>query len=377
MINANNSNYIIKQYLFIISFNQDTGINEINFVTSSVTNNIEIMIKIQNYIYDLLNQYSSEDNANKNSIDKLIFLYYQLIIYLFKNYARYENYPKIQKFYSTLSYRFSSIVLKQTVNINQSNLKITSEIQKIYNVKNSLTSKIDVLLTKLNHMVENSEILPPNTSETNFSNNDLSNNDLSNNSIATSIKKTIKTHANNKINGLNSFTENDGLTQHANNKINGLNSFTENNGLIQHNNNSDGLNSFTDNSSSKSNKTENGLTSFTEGGNSNEIIDKHKITNSNGKPINNINELWTDNLKKGGKKSSSDSSSSSSNSDSSESNSDNSDSDSESSTSSSNNSESDSESSNSSSSELVDESGSSYNKMSAVNNAKKIHVKLK
>lgn len=309
LMESNNTNYVIRQYFFIVSHNQETGVNEINFVNSPVTCNIEIMIKIQNYFYELLN--SSTDNALV--FDKLLFLYYQLIIYLFRNYPRYENYAKIQKFYSTLSFRFSSLVLKQLVELQKVNTEMELKIQQIESTKDELIAHISGISLSTNK-----------TQNTN----------------ATTDKTQYTSDA--------SVTTNKTLSELLSvNTSDGLSSFTDNEQSIIKSAPSDGLTSFTDNDADKNEFTS-----------SNQLINKHGITNSNGLSITNPDEIWNDDaskpiseipqIQKGG--------------DDSQTSSDEEDSDED------ETSENDEES--------FTNSNPSYNEFSAKNNAKKYHLNL-
>ena len=82
----------IKKYIFIITANFQLGINEFNFVNSIFTQNLDSMIKLQNYIYESINQFDSLDVGEAENYKNILTLfYYQLIIFIFKNISVYEN----------------------------------------------------------------------------------------------------------------------------------------------------------------------------------------------------------------------------------------------------------------------------------------------
>ena len=156
-----NQNAYIKKYIFILGVNVINQTNEFNFLKSIFTSNFEIMIKIQNYIYEKINNLDQlEDNK-----DTLIIFYYQLIIWLFKNMIIFEknnDSNKILKFYSCLTYRFSSIILKNIMNIQNidmekkeeldfSKINLLSKIENFYNIQDKqLSSNLIIKETELN-----------------------------------------------------------------------------------------------------------------------------------------------------------------------------------------------------------------------------------
>jgi len=158
-----NNNIYIKKYIYTLSYNQTLDVNEFNFINSIFTSNLDIIIKLQNFVYDIINnnlshQTSGElrtivknheenkeinDEIKNDSLDNeiLLFFYYQLIIWLFKNISIFENNDssnsnKISKVFSTLTYRFSSLILKNVINIQKLcdyNLESLNEIKIMKN----------------------------------------------------------------------------------------------------------------------------------------------------------------------------------------------------------------------------------------------------
>jgi hypothetical protein len=262
-----NQNETIKNYLYIINSNIATGLNEIIFINSVITNNITIMIKIQNFIYDLLCNYE----INDNTYDIVLFFYHQLIIYLFKNYSKYENHNKIQQFYSTLSYRFSSLILKQLVNIENQNNVINSKIKHINNIKNSLKNNLSSVDSDLTNNSDNSNNSDYLTSYISDDSNNLSNNSVnsSNNSV------------NSSDNSVNSSDNTTIYSSNSNNKNN-----TPDNSTIY--SSEEDLTSFIDNAKT-SKQTNEQINEFTS---SQKLIDKHNIKKSNGDVIKNVNDIF-------------------------------------------------------------------------------------
>ena len=144
----------IKKYIFIISKNEVTSNYEFNFINTIFTNNLDIMIKLQNFIYETLNNYNiTDDNysdketcKNGDKLEILLLFYYQLIIWLFKNQCQYENKydnNKIIKFFSSLTYRFSILVLKNALKIKNDLSKNKLQINQIIKLKDNLLDEIN------------------------------------------------------------------------------------------------------------------------------------------------------------------------------------------------------------------------------------------
>ena len=140
----------IKKYIFIISKNELTSNYEFNFINTIFTNNLDMMIKLQNFLYETLNNYdiAEDNNSNKIASEKLeilLLFYYQLIIWLFKNYSQYENKyesNKIIKFFSSLTYRFSILVLKNILKIKNDLSENKYQLNEVVKLKDNLLSEI-------------------------------------------------------------------------------------------------------------------------------------------------------------------------------------------------------------------------------------------
>lgn len=141
----------IKKYIFIISKNELTSNYEFNFINTIFTNNLDMMIKLQNFLYETLNNYniSEDNNLNKIASEKLeilLLFYYQLIIWLFKNYSQYEHKyesNKIIKFFSSLTYRFSILVLKNILKIKNDLSENKYQLNEVIKLKDNLLNEMD------------------------------------------------------------------------------------------------------------------------------------------------------------------------------------------------------------------------------------------
>lgn len=87
IINNETNDIGIKKYIFIISWNSQIECFEFNFIDTIFTNNFDIMIKLQNFIYDTLINFDNLDVSDTYSYKEIILMFYfQMVIYLFNNY---------------------------------------------------------------------------------------------------------------------------------------------------------------------------------------------------------------------------------------------------------------------------------------------------
>jgi len=194
-----NNNMYIKKYLYTLSYNHILEVNEFNFINSIFTSNLDIIVKLQNFIYNTINNSISENNEN-NQV--LLFFYYQFIIWIFKNMSIYENNlndpNKISKVFSTLTYRFSSLILKNIINIqNMCNMNLES-LDHIISLKNDLLTKLDHSNKSSNET--SSEIIGESSNETSSEIIGESSNEASSETISDSNNNS---ESNNVLNELN------------------------------------------------------------------------------------------------------------------------------------------------------------------------------
>jgi hypothetical protein len=197
---------ITKKYIFIISWNSQTENYEFNFINSKFTNNLDLMIRLQNFIYDTLNNFDNLTISDTyNYYDTIIIFYYQLIIFLFNNYNLYFltcEPNKISRLYSTLSYRFSSIILKNIYKIKNNIFENNEILNKLITIRSDMLSQISFINDKLSIPSNKKDkivsdvkisdnvsyiISENNTNSKNSSNSDSSNSDSSNNSTKSKI----------------------------------------------------------------------------------------------------------------------------------------------------------------------------------------------
>jgi hypothetical protein len=146
IISPNTGKTSIKKYIFIISTNTVHNVNEFNFINSIFTSNLDYMLKLQNYIYDSINNYENLNIIDVENFQEILLLfYYQLIIWLFKNISIFENNQdnfKIAKLYSCFSYRFSSLVLKLLLKIQNSCTENNEIFEKLMLLKNDISIQL-------------------------------------------------------------------------------------------------------------------------------------------------------------------------------------------------------------------------------------------
>ena len=231
ILNNDNNNNNIKKYIFILSYNPISGVSEFNFINSVFTSNLDLIIKLQNFIYDTLN------NENMNN-DILLFFYYQLIIWLFKNISLFENHKlndKLSKVYSSISYRFSSLILKNIIKIKDMYSSNSESIDQLLKIKNELIHKLDNMNNTLSTSNNtNSNNTSSNNTSSNNTNSDDTNSDNTN-SDNTSSKNYVEDNILNKYNivnkdGLQITNFNDLFTEE--NSDNSVNGYTEINDTI-------------------------------------------------------------------------------------------------------------------------------------------------
>lgn len=158
IIRGVNINKFIKKYFFIIAYNDETETQEFNFIDSVFTNDLELMIQVQNLVFDLSNNQELFDENMENQ-ENLIIFNYQFIIYLFKksNYLNCSDSTKIAKFYSTITYRFSALVLKQTMKIESDNLMLNKEMAKLLEIKTDIKQQLQSIKLHIKSKVYNGQ----------------------------------------------------------------------------------------------------------------------------------------------------------------------------------------------------------------------------
>ena len=117
--NGDSTNIDIKKYIFIISQNYRNGCSEFNFISSILTQNLKMMTKIYTAVYDLSKIIEFDDIISKTSKcnNNIITFFYQFTMFMFKNTLidNSTDSKSLIKCYSTITFFFSEIILKQTL----------------------------------------------------------------------------------------------------------------------------------------------------------------------------------------------------------------------------------------------------------------------
>ena len=201
----------IKKYLFIISWNNQTENFEFNFIDSIFTNNFDMMIKLQNFLYDILINFDNLDISDTyNYQESILMFYFQMTIYLFNNFEKYSinnDLNKISRIYSSIVYRFSSLILKNILKIKNSintNNVVLNDLMllrsDIFSQINFMNDKVEQYMITIKNDKSNTETLDiTNTSdkfddsidsiESNNSNNSNSSNSSNNLNDSNSSKR--------------------------------------------------------------------------------------------------------------------------------------------------------------------------------------------
>ena len=193
-------NVIVSRYIFIITYNRIKKQFEFNFLKTPFTSNLEIMVKLQNYIYDILMAEISADDENINCLkENLMIFYYQLTLFLFKSIIPvadfYSDKDKISKIISFITFRYSSLILKNIMSIKEENEIINNKLESLLEIKNNIYSQI-IDMGTINFTEQpndavcnycNRKIL----GKDNFNNKHITNNNNLNNSLNNSLNTNI------------------------------------------------------------------------------------------------------------------------------------------------------------------------------------------
>jgi hypothetical protein len=122
ILNPSHENKLINRYFFTMMYNREKELYEIVFLKTIFTEDIDVMNKMHNYIYDLVNN----STCNDDNINNLTMFYFQLALFLFKTIipsipTDTTNIVKISKITSVINYKFSTLVLKNILLISEEN----------------------------------------------------------------------------------------------------------------------------------------------------------------------------------------------------------------------------------------------------------------
>jgi hypothetical protein len=156
ILNAETNDAYIKKYLFIISFNSITNQNEYNFMPSVLTENLDMLIELENSIFMIINNDEFETKELKHKTNLILF-FYQIVMFIYKSTFNYYDDSKLKKIYNILSYRFSLIILKQIYNLKDEIKYLNSNFKESLEIKHKLESKIFGNLKEENILKEEKE----------------------------------------------------------------------------------------------------------------------------------------------------------------------------------------------------------------------------
>ncbi len=148
----NKNNEIVKRYIFTINYNSISEQCEYNLLVTKFTENIDIMIKLINFIGDSINNYENIGNSSEEQVDKLMIFYYQIIIFMFKNILQTKNHDlvKLSKYSSYLCYKYSTMILKKIMKIDENNSNIKNSLEHLLIIKNNLSIQLTNISNLLN-----------------------------------------------------------------------------------------------------------------------------------------------------------------------------------------------------------------------------------
>lgn len=148
----NKNNEIVKRYIFTINYNSISEQCEYNLLVTKFTENIDIMIKLINFIGESINNYENIGNSSEEQVDKLMIFYYQIIIFMFKNILQTKNHDlvKLSKYSSYLCYKYSTMILKKIMKIDENNSNIQNSLEHLLVIKNNLSIQLTNISNLLN-----------------------------------------------------------------------------------------------------------------------------------------------------------------------------------------------------------------------------------
>jgi len=217
-------NELIKKYIFTINYNMVSKQFEFNLIVSKFTENIDVMIKLLNFVNDYIN--NNEKHMMNENIDKLMIFYYQVIIFLFKNILVVSKYDKLKlaKYSSYLSYKYSTMILKKISNIEINNLIIKDNLQSLIEIKKDLLTQLNQICSLQNSNLERHMSLNKNiTTEPSLILNRSAKYKLS----SEDLQENITSDSNSKVNIMTMFTDSAAKSENKYNIDNLMNFFSD------------------------------------------------------------------------------------------------------------------------------------------------------
>ena len=231
IINTENISSCIKEFIFIITPNAKTNHYEYNFIDSIFTQNLRMMIKLFNEIYPLakavdFNDITPEKAQYNNNI---ITFCYQLILFIFKTTMVDKSVDDklIVISYSTITFCFTELLLKQSVFLKNKYSVFTNQLQH----NNELIHKIHKKIADMNNQIptETEEITSEQTvSEVSGNSQESETETETETKTKTETQKTTEQKNNNPIQKNNVNSKYDILTSIDFNSDNGYKEFDDN-----------------------------------------------------------------------------------------------------------------------------------------------------
>jgi hypothetical protein len=136
-----------------MTYNREKELYEIIFFKTVFTENIDLMNRMHNYIYDLVNN----STGNDDNINNLTMFYFQMALFLFKTII--PSIPtdtttvvKLSKITSVINYKFSTLVLKNVLLISEENnannnmlRQLSAQIQSIGTGTGTINKQVIVI----------------------------------------------------------------------------------------------------------------------------------------------------------------------------------------------------------------------------------------
>ena len=108
---------------------------------SVLTENLDMLIELENSIFTIINNDEFETKELKHKTNLILF-FYQIVMFIYKSTFNYYDDSKLKTIYNILSYRFSLIILKQIYNLKDEIKYLNSNFKESLEIKHKLESKI-------------------------------------------------------------------------------------------------------------------------------------------------------------------------------------------------------------------------------------------
>lgn len=300
----------VKKYIFITSWNQNSENYEFNFVESIFTNNFDIIIKMQNFIYETLMNFENLGISDTyNYSDAIMMFYFQLVIFEFGNLNKYLslNDPnKISRMFSSLVYRFSSLVLKNVLKLKSTIDDNDETLKKLLEIRVDIFDHINLINEKIN-IFENNAI-HENKHKSVESNKIENNSDKNSQASSTHSKQTntntdtytdtdVNTYTNTNINSIGGTNTNSDTNSYTNSDTNSntnsdTNSDTNSSSISKSNESTKNNNKHYSSAKLNTNTSKNSSKMSAENG-----LKKMNVIGKKGKMASKVNDFFSDDIR--------------------------------------------------------------------------------